>query len=449
MGMVLLSGQLPAISFVYRVLLVVLPTTLVIGATLPLASSLVGTGAKQIGRDAGLLLGANTIGAIGGTFVVPFLLIPTIGSLRSVALLALVNVLTGVILLFRSRDLGASTRNAVGALGIGVAVVVVLGLTLPNPLVIDPGATRLNRSGGLLATAEDEIAAVQAGKTANVPHLLVGGTGMTRLSVDTKLMAYLPLMTRPDARRMLVIALGMGSTYRAGLRAGMTVDGVELVPSVPGMFRWFYSDANAVLADPHGRLSITDGRNFVELSPTVYDLVAVDPPPPIESSGTSILYSREFYEATARRLTDNGVMMEWMPTGQSVDEFRSHVRTFKSVFPNVILAFSPHHLGVYMLGSRQPISLDRTTVQAVLDRPAILADLLDTADNEFLTSNAWADAVERLPWISGQQVDAFSAGAPLILDDRPVTEYFLLRRLFGAKSPLMTEANLRAATPPG
>jgi hypothetical protein len=35
------------------------------------------------------------------------------------------------------------------------------------------------------------------------------------------------------------------------------------------------------------------------------------------------------------------------------------------------------------------------------------------------------------------------------MDDRPVTEYFLLRKLFGTPSPRMTESNLLEATPEG
>lgn len=448
-GTVILSGQASGIDFVPRVILSVLPATLALGATLPLASSLVGTGAGRIGRDTGLLLGANTIGAIGGTFVVPFLLIPAIGSLRSVLLLALINVVTGLYLLARGKDLSALARRALTVAGGGLAAVAVIALVVPNPLMIDPGATRLARNGALLASAEDEIAAVQAGGVGASRQLLVGGTGMTRLRVDAKLMTYLPLMTRPAARRLLVICFGMGSAYRSGLRAGLDVDGVELVPSVPAMLPWFYSDADRVLADPRGKLSITDGRNFVELSSDRYDLITVDPPPPIESSGTSVLYSREFYEASARRLTEGGVMMEWMPAAQSVDEFRSHVRTFKSVFPNVLLAFSPHQQGVYMLGSSAPISVDPANVRTILERAGVLEDLVDTPDNELTTREAWAAEIARLPWITGTQVDAFGAKAPLILDDRPVTEYFLLRRLVDPRSPRMTEPNLRAATPPG
>ena len=269
------------------------------------------------------------------------------------------------------------------------------------------------------------------------------------MTVDAKVMTYLPLITRPDAKRLLVIAFGMGSSYRAGLIAGLDVDGVELVPSVREMFSYFYADAPQVLADPAGQLIITDGRNYVELSDRTYDMIVVDPPPPIESSGTSVLYSQEFYRASAGRLSDAGVMMEWMPYGQSVDEFRSHVRTFASVFPHVLLAFGPTNRGVYMLGSRQPLSIDDANVRAVLERPGVLPDLIDTPDNPVPDEAAWTGILEQIEWIADAQARAFGDDAALIVDDRPVTEYFLLRDLFGPKSPAMNEKNLRAATPPG
>ena len=116
-------------------------------------------------------------------------------------------------------------------------VLAAAGLAFPTPLTRDPGVTSLVRRSALLGEAEDEIAAVQAGGVESERRLFVTGTSMTILTVDAKLMAYLPIITRPESRRMLVIAFGMGSTYRAGLRAGLSVDGVELVPSVPKMFQ--------------------------------------------------------------------------------------------------------------------------------------------------------------------------------------------------------------------
>ena len=446
-GLILLSGQYPNLQFIVRVVLVVLPATLAIGITLPLASTLVGTGESHVGRDAGLLLGSNTVGAICGTFLVPFVLIPTIGSERALVLLAALNSLLGVALLARGRDLTVPARRVLGAAGGFLVLVGVIGLVVPNPLVLDPGATRLIRQGTLLASAEDEIAAVQAGGRGGGRNLLVGGTGMTVLTVDAKLMALLPLMTRPAAQRMLVICFGMGSAYRSALGAGLHADGVELVPSVPDMFHWFYDDAEQVLADPDGRLVITDGRNYVELSDQRYDLIVVDPPPPIESSGTSVLYSREFYQASARRLTEGGVMMEWMPYGQSVDEFRAHVQTFADVFPHVLIAFGPAHKGVFMLGSSAPVQLTEPAIRGVLERPGVLQDLDATLDARVFKEDDWTSVLNQVTWISGAQVAAFAGDAPLITDDHPLTEYFLLRRLLSATSPPMREDTLRAATP--
>ena len=468
-GLVVLSGLVDGPPFIVRVIVVVLPATLALGLTLPLASGLVGGSDHGIGRDAGLLLGSNTLGAIGGTFVVPFALIPTIGSSRTIVALALVNIALGVGLLVRERRAGARAgrrgerrRSAVpttgwfGATAVGRAgsvgatiltVVAALILVLPNALIADPGENRLRHDSIFLGAAEDEIAAVQAGGAVGNRRLLVGGTGMTRVTVDAKMMAYLPLMIRPTSTRALVIAFGMGSAYRAALIAGLTVDGVELVPSVPSMFGFYYPDAAAVLANPRGHLIFTDGRNYVELSDQSYDIVIVDPPPPIESSGTSVLYSREFYAAASGRLRAGGVMMEWMPYGQSVDEFRSHVRTFADVFPHVLLAFGPRHEGVYMLGSADPVSLDDAQVRAVLDRPGVTDDLIATVDNLAPSAADWATVVEGLPWLRGAQVAAFAGNAPLIIDDKPRTEYFLLRRLLGGSSPRMKEPALRAATP--
>ena len=66
---------------------------------------------------------------------------------------------------------------------------------------------------------------------------------------------------------------------------------MELVPSVPDMFHFYYPDADAVLADPDGHVIIADGRNHLELTDRTYDIIVTDPPPPIESSGASVISS--------------------------------------------------------------------------------------------------------------------------------------------------------------
>src|SRR5208282_1592336 len=184
---------------------------------------------------------------------------------------------------------------------------------------------------------------------------------------------------------------------------------VELVPSVPRMFNYYYADGDRVLSDPRGRLVITDGRNYVELTDRTYDLIVVDPPPPIESSGTAVLYSREFYAASAARLKPGGLMMEWMPYGQTMDEFRAHVRTFAHVFPKVMIAFGPGKYGTFLFGSRAPIRFDESSIRKVLARPGVLKDLAGAEDSPASTVDSWVDLIPRLVWISNADVARLTA----------------------------------------
>jgi spermidine synthase len=454
-GLTVISGLfLSETPLTLTILVAVLPATLVMGLALPIASGLAAQRDAKVASDTGLLLAANTAGIVSGTFVVPFVLIPMIGSPRSVLLLALLNAALGLALLYRHRPvdqprpmnahrtIDLATRVLAGAL----VAVIAGGIFLRPTFVHDPNDIRVVRAGTLFATAEDEIASVQAGQLGDHKHLWVAGTAMTLLTVDAKLMPLLPLIARPQSTSVLTIAFGMGSAYRTGLIAGLKVQGVELVPSVPTMFGFYYPDAMAVLANPAGRLTITDGRNFVELSDQTFDIVVVDPPPPIESSGTAVLYSEEFYRASAGRLNPGGVMMEWMPYGQNLDEFKAHVRTFNAVFPEVAIYFGPGGNGVFMLGSTTSVALTPEAIRSVLSRPGVAADLQNTPDSGGRSLQAWISLIPGLLWIQGDRIRRFTGPGPLITDDRPLTEYFLLRRLYGPKFP--SSAQLRANTPP-
>jgi len=428
-----------------RIVVVVLPTTIVLGFTLPLASNLIGLGDERVGRDAGLLLAANTVGAISATFVIPFAAIPLIGSPRSLVVLCAMNAAVGTLMLARAVDIGVRLRRLATAGGAALTALAIVGLVVPNIAVADPGFIRMTGAGTVYASTEDEIASVQAGEIRGVKRLWVGGNGMTALTVDAKLMPLMPEFVRPSASRMLVIAFGMGSSYEMALRSGLDVDGVELVPSVPEMFGYFAPDAAATLSDPRGHVIIADGRNYLELTDKRYDIVMIDPPPPIQSSGTAVLYSREFYQAAERRLSDDGVMMEWMPGGQSVDEFRTQVRTLQSVFPNVLLAFGPATQGVFMIGSRASVGIDPTAIATVLSRTGVVQDLGEASDAPVSSIDAWEALIPKQEWLTGPDVARFAGPGPLITDDRPLTEYYLLRDTFGTPSPPSTEANLRAS----
>ncbi len=408
---------------------VVLPPTLVMGFSLPLASGLLGATDRSVGSRTGLLLASNTVGSIVGTFVIPFFIIPTLGSPDSVVTLVLLNLVTAAVLVARASVTGTRRIGSRAAVALATVVTLVV-LALPGGTE-DPGVARVLDAGGTVwASAEDEIASVQAGQITK-PQLWVTGTAMTALTVDTRLMPYLSLALRPRSSNALAIAFGMGSAFRSSLVAGLRTDAVELVPSVPTMFGWFFPDARQVLADPRGRVIIADGRNYVELTTNRYDIVIVDPPPPIYSSGVSVISSLEFYQAARARLNPGGVMMEWVPYGQTIDEFRAHVRTYASVFPHVLVLRSPGNFGTFMFGSDDALALDPASVESIFSRPEILADLSAAPDSPTTTADGWASLVSGLVWIADGRARSWAGPGPEITDDRPLPEYFLLRHLGG------------------
>ena len=243
---------------------------------------------------------------------------------------------------------------------------------------------------------------------------------MTLLTVDAKVMPILPLIARPSSTDALVVAFGMGSSFRSALIAGLRTDVVELVPSVPKMFGYYYPDAAAVLANPNGHVIIADGRNHLELTNKHYDIIVTDPPPPIESSGASVISSREYYQAGYDHLTPGGIMMEWIPYGQSIEEWNAHVRAFTAVFPRVTIVFGPGGYGMYMLGSVDPIAFDRR-----LDQGGSGASGRARGDLERVRQprahDRWLDEPHRREHLAVRQgTDRLGGGRrPMVTDDRP------------------------------
>jgi hypothetical protein len=83
-----------------------------------------------------------------------------------------------------------------------------------------------------------------------------------------------------------------------------------------------------------------------------------------------------------------------------------------------------------MLGSSQAIEFDDANIRAVLARPGVLEDISSAYDSPASTVDDWVDVIGRQIWLTGDAVTDYAGPGPLITDDRPRTEYFLLRRFF-------------------
>ena len=111
------------------------------------------------------------------------------------------------------------------------------------------------------------------GGPARSRSLYINGTNITRLTIVTKVLAYVPKAARPNASTLLSICFGMGTTYRSAIILGLHTTAVDLDPTEPSVMSWFYPDASKYLHSPLGQVVINDGRNYVRLSDKRYDLI--------------------------------------------------------------------------------------------------------------------------------------------------------------------------------
>jgi spermidine synthase len=465
---VLGSGMVGHVPFVVRTVVALLPATVLMGYAFPLAGRLATPSAAAAGGSVGLLYAANTGGSILGSFGAAFVLAGTLGTNGSILLLGGLNLLAGAVLVVADpvgrTDPGrpaatpdpapAVWRGGLGRarlVGAGMAGLAVLGLvasSLDLPVTRTRTENELRRTGLPVTHAEDELATVDTvGGPAKGRRLLVGGVGMTSLTVDTKLMGYLSKTLRPDARDFLVIAFGMGGTYRSGLELGLRTDAVELSPTVPSRMPVFFPDADRFLHHPKGRVIVSDGRNYVRLARETYDMVAVDPAPPIESAGSVVLYTREFLTEGKARLRPGGTFMLWIPYALPLHDFKEHVRTFAGVFGHVRLLLSPGRHGVFMFGSDAPLEFDGASIRRVLGNPAALRDLNDVPDHPPTDADGWVEVVRRSQWLADDRLRTFIGPGPEITDDRPRSEYFLWRRAFMDDREYISESSLLRAAP--
>lgn len=427
--------------------LMLLPATFAMGYAFPLSVRLVTRSAADAATTVGKLYAANTAGSVLGSFAAIFVLASTLGTNTSILWLgALELLLGGALLLVDRRARSPRLTVAVGTMAV-LGLVAIAAPIAGLPIARTATENRLQQEGVLVAHREDNIATVDVeGGTLSQRRLYVTGISMTFLTVDTKFMAYLPKALRPGASDMLDICFGMGSTFRSSLILGMRTDAVELSPSVPAQMGAFFPDASMFLNNPQGRITIGDGRNYIRLSRKRYDVIVVDPPPPIESAGTVVLYTSDFFTEARARLKPGGVFLLWFPYLATLDEFKMHLRTFRSAFPHVKVVLSPSGNGAYMLGSDTPMVFDEAQLAALLGSPSAQADFATAPDDPHLDGAAWAKSIQSNDWLTDSAVDAFVGNGSVITDDHPVSEYYLIRALTATDHAPLSNQRLQALT---
>jgi spermidine synthase len=436
-----IAGTLAAQSSVSRVLTelwfnlrpmlveVALPS-LIGGLAFPLANALVQDAEASVGRRAGVLYAANTIGAVAGSLATGYLLLPRLGMQVSAGVLAGFAALTIVPLYLALQPQSRRPVVPAGAGALAVVALVIWFVLPPDFLVHRALGTRdANERVVRLSEGITELLAVVE-RPGRGRGLLTNGHAMSSTAVlDQRYMralAHVPLLAMGQPGRVLVIGFGVGNTVHAAT-LHTSVQHVDVADLSKGILEHasYFRDANHdVLRDPKVAVFVNDGRQHLQMTaPGTYDLITLEPPP-IAHAGVVSLYSREFYQMARSRLTSNGYVSQWLPAYQvPAESSLAMVRAFVDVFPQSVL-LSGAQAELLLIGTAASrIELDPERLAMALERErAVREDLsrLDLASVREI-AGTFVGSAETL-------VRATTGSLP-VTDDRPLQEYGVLSGL--------------------
>ena len=397
------------------VLMSVFPFSALLGYLTP---KLIDLYSRGLPGSAGRSYAINVLGSILGPLCAGYLILPALGTREGMVLLALPFPL---LLLAHWRLEATGPRWTLGA-GLASTALLVCALLIS-----------VSHEEGLPARKaqihRDHTATVLSFGTGLRKQLFVNGVGITQMSPITKIMAHMPLLVHPAPQSAAVICFGMGTTFRSAMSWGVEVTAIELAGSVRDAFDYYFDDAWELMRDPLGEVVIDDGRRFLQRSTRQYDVVTIDPPPPVEAAGSSLLYSMDFYQIVKKRLNKSGILHHWLPSDRPGFELlitNAVSRSIAESFPHVRAFRSMEGWGIHYLASMEPIVIP--SEQEFIARLPIRAraDLLEWVWGE--DTNIYT--FTRRMFLDELNMEDLMGDDPalVITDDRPLNEYYMLRR---------------------
>lgn len=439
--------------------IIVLPVAIIAGIQFPMLLALLGRGRDGIGTQTGAAYAWNTAGAIAGSLAGGFGFIPTFtatGTWRLVALLLVACAFLAAMI--GTRGLGKPVRAFPSLL---VSTVVVLAwifstgptaawrhsqLSLLKAQERTPNETRdllqsLRRD--ILWQADGVETSIGISKSQSLAFIVNGKSdGNARRDAGTQVMSgLLAALIHPDPKSGAVIGLGTGSTagWMAAIPSMERVDVVELEPVLTKFAAQCASVNHDALANPKLNLIIGDGREFLLTGKQKYDLVVSEPSNPYRA-GIASLFTREFYEAIAQKLSRGGLFAQWVQAyDMDLRTIQIFYATVSSVFPQ-IETWQTQSGDLLLIASKDPITYDldllRTRIalepfQGALGRVWRTTDL-EGVFSHYVGNGKFARNAMQRP------------GVPLNTDDQMLLEFAFARNR-GAGQHLSFDDMRRAA----
>ena len=393
-------GSLFFANFVLAAVIIFLPTFFM-GAAFPMGVRAYAGELGRLGRRVGEIYSVNTLGAIVGSFLGGFVLLPLLGLQVTVEVGVLLYAASAAALALGLRRLPPAFRAAPAVLAVAMAVTAFGFAPKADPHVLSSGIYKyasyykdVNSYAAFRAQTSPlrrRVVFFREGITTTVTVIRfnrqvsmcvngkVDGSSVGDMTTEV-LSGHLPMLFVENPSRALVVGYGTGVTVGAvAQHPGLAVDIVELEGGViegGKFFRHVNHDTEALVRAGKVRILKDDGRNFLLASRDTYDLIVSEPSNPW-ISGASKLFTLDFFRIAAKRLSANGVFAQWVQLyGMDERNVRSLLRTFREAFGSIVI-FQPSPCADLLLIGRKggDLAVPPGRLEEVFRVPGAAADL--------------------------------------------------------------------------
>ena len=399
--------------------LVALPTSLLLGLAFPLGLQLwTLTGDDPANARAasriGVFYALNVCGAIVGSLVAGFILLPHVGS-RATLIVVCAAVLLSALALLAALPVRRGVRVVLGATALAAFLASAIALPEPmGPLLIarHPGQPVDWLEEGVQSTVSIQRLGPRRVMYIDGAHQADDTGSMTLVHYR---IGTVPFALHPDPHRAMVVGLGGGATAGAASADNrVQLDVVELSPGVVHTAPYFKNISFDLLNKPSVRLTVDDARTQLALAEGRYDIITADTILPTRA-GAASLYSAEYFRLVRNALSENGIALQWFSGTDA--EYKLVARTFLSVFPDTTVWAAD---GSLLIGTKRKshLVLRREDFARKLEYPPLAEALKRVGLNRY-------EDLVALFRAGPDDLRRFVGEGPILTDDKPVLEYFL------------------------
>ncbi|MFL2541835.1 MAG: fused MFS/spermidine synthase [Candidatus Latescibacterota bacterium] len=300
-------------------MMAIFPSALCIGATFPLAIRAYAHTAAEAAQATARLFTWNTLGAIAGSLIAGFYLLPRAGFAVALQLALALNIVLMLITVWRLCRMPAIHKWS--AFGLACFALALYKPSEPTS-ILNASAVSGSTEGQTLFSSVGKAANVLLYESKGSFYLRTNGLPEASVRIANSPPSYrsarwlmaLPIIARPAARSALVVGWGGGVLLEDIPSTVETVDVVELEPEVIAANRLIADDRHSnPLADPRIRIILNDARSALVLTDERYDIVVSQPSHPW-TAGASHLYTSEFIGLAKQHLRPEGVFVQWIGT---------------------------------------------------------------------------------------------------------------------------------------